>query len=101
MTKHIQRYETAYSKQVIEKALVECSRTEWNERPVEARHSAPMILSSTYLFIILDMAFATVEDGRVDALWRGNEVLKAKAMTKQKYPLLCALKIIPPAIHIY
>lgn len=51
--------------------------------------------------IKLDKAFAIVEDGRVDALWRGNEVLKVKAMTKQKYPLLYASKIIPPAILIY
>lgn len=50
--------------------------------------------------IKLDKAFAIAGDGRVDALWRGNEVLKAKATTKLKYPSLYASKIILPEIHI-
>lgn len=51
---------------------------------------------------MLDMAFAIIEDGKVDALWRGNEVLKVKARTKRKYPLLYASKIILSAIqYIY
>lgn len=50
MTKHTQRYETNDSKQVIEKVLAECNRIEWNERPTEAKHLTPMILSSTYSF---------------------------------------------------
>lgn len=52
MTKHIQRYEINDSKQVIGIVPAGYNRIEWNERPTEAKHSAPMILSSTHSFIL-------------------------------------------------